>query len=125
MRITVLPASSATSREAIRVLLTTRPSHLVTGVYRNPTKVPREFAIHPKFKASQGDLRDAASLDLAGSDAVLTLTPPSYKTDIAEFATLVATNVKAAIRNAGTVKRLVYLSSLGAQFSEGVVSDGH
>jgi len=123
MHVAVVPASSSTCTEAIRQLLGDKSSPSVTGIYRNLAKVPSEFASHPNFKAVKGDVNDGNSLDFTGCDAVLTLTPPTYDdTDIIKHANDVSQTVKSAVQKASSVKRLVYVSSVGAEFAEGVVS---
>lgn len=71
----------------------------------------------------QGDIEDGASLDFSGSDAVFNVQPPIYEPkDTIQHARNVSENIKAVIARAGSVKRLVYLSSMGAQYDHGVVS---
>ncbi|KAJ6785053.1 hypothetical protein PWT90_05236 [Aphanocladium album] len=123
MRITIVPASTRTSAATIRELLRKAPATVeIYGVYRNLAKVPTEFTGHENFHAVRGDVEDAASLDLAGSDAVMTSTPPMFGGDADPFETAeqVSINVKNAVEKAGGVKRLMLLSSLGAEFDKGV-----
>lgn len=123
MHITVVPASPKTGQAAIRALLADPASPTVKGVYRNLAKVPAEFTSNARFEAVQGDVEDASSLDFAGSDAVFTITPPIYdEQDIVAHARNVSENVKAAVQRAGSVTRLVLLSSAGAQYDTGTVS---
>lgn len=93
------------------------------GIYRNLSKVPADFGFHENFHAIYGDVEDASSLDVGGSDAVMTSTPP-FLTGEDPFvkAEQVSRNVRDAIERAGGVKRLMLLSSLGAEFEQGVVS---
>ena len=122
MQITVAPASAQTLRAAVEKLLNDETRPTVIGIYRNLNKVPAEFKSHPNFKAVQADLSDAGSLDFTGSDAVLALTPPKYDgSDFIAETKKAATNVRNAIERSGTVRRLVYISSMGAQHAEGVV----
>ncbi|KAJ3547262.1 hypothetical protein NM208_g1609 [Fusarium decemcellulare] len=126
MQITVAPASAQTSRAAVRALLDDSSAPTVIGIYRNLERVPAEFQNHPNFKAVKGDLTDGSSLDFAGSDAVITMTPPKYDgSDYIAIAKAIATNVRQAVDKLTTVKRLVYVSSMGAQYAEGVVRTNH
>ncbi|KAL2267871.1 hypothetical protein VTJ83DRAFT_5148 [Remersonia thermophila] len=120
MHVTVVPASPKTGQAAIRALLADPRAPTVRGYYRDATKVPAEFRSNPRFEAVKGDVEDAASLDFAGSDAVLNITPPLFdERDVVEHARHVSENVKAAVKKAASVKRLVYLSSVGAQYDHG------
>jgi uncharacterized protein YbjT (DUF2867 family) len=123
MHITVVPASPKTGQATIRSLLADARNPTVRGVYRDLAKVPAEFKSHPRFEAVQGSVEEASSLDLSGSDAVLNITPPLYveERDIVAHARLVSENVKAAVQKAASVKRLVLLSSVGAQYDHGTV----
>lgn len=121
MRITIAPASTKCATATIQALLGSQLE--VRAVYRDLSKVPPEFKSHTNFEAVQGDVADASSLDFSGTDAVLAITPPTYDDrDILAHAESVSKNVKDAVEKAGSVQRLVLLSSGGAQFSEGVVS---
>jgi uncharacterized protein YbjT (DUF2867 family) len=123
MHITVVPASTRTGQAAIRALLADPTNPTVKGIYRDLSKVPAEFKSHPRFAAVQGNVEDASTLDFTGSDAVLNITPPVYdERDFVAHARMVSENAKAAIQKAGSVKRLVLLSSVGAQYDHGVVS---
>ena len=125
MHITIAPASPKTGAATIRVLLsdTSNSSLKVRGVYRDLSRVPEEFKSDPRFEAVQGNVEDAASIDFTGSDAVLNITPPLYfdDQDIVKHAHLVSENVKQAVQKAG-VKRLVLITSAGAQLESGTVS---
>jgi hypothetical protein len=111
-----------TSRHAIQRLLQEPSSPSVTGVYRSLAKVPAEFKTHPNFQAVQGDLTDGATLDFRGSDAVITLTPPKLDgSDFIAFGKVVSQNVRDVVQRSGTVKRIVCVSSMGAQYSHGYV----
>ena len=134
MHITIAPASPKTGRATVRALLDSLPSTSedgtpvrVTGIYRNLDKVPKEFLADPRFRAVQGDVEDAASLDFSDTDALLTITPPFYLSRSAqavlEGAKQVSLNVKDAIvRAEGRVRRVVLVSSMGAQYENGTVS---
>ncbi|KJZ74697.1 hypothetical protein HIM_05814 [Hirsutella minnesotensis 3608] len=122
MRIAVIPASTNTGTAAIESLLSSsHPAVEVHAVYRNLAKVPADFAAYPNFHAVQGDVLEGSGLDLTGCDAVLAITPPAYESeDIVLHAKTVSQNVKDAIERSGSVKRLVLLSSGGAQHDTGV-----
>ncbi|UNI15904.1 hypothetical protein JDV02_002390 [Purpureocillium takamizusanense] len=123
MHVTIAPASTRTAAAVIRSLLAQAPPGSVDihALYRNLAKVPKEFAEKPNFHALQGDVSDPTTLDFTGSDAVLTITPPAFDGgDIVKRAEEVSKNVKDAVEAAGSVQRLVLLSSVGAQLSEGV-----
>ncbi|QMW34606.1 hypothetical protein G4B84_010072, partial [Aspergillus flavus NRRL3357] len=123
MLIAVVPASPKTGQAAIRALLnstqTTTPI-TVKGVYRDLSRVPEEFLSNPHFQASKGDVSDATSLDLTGVDAVLAITPPRYDgSDFLACARTASENTRLAIQKSGSVKRLVLLSSMGAEHESG------
>lgn len=123
MHITVVPASPKTGQAAIQSLLAHSFGPKVKGYYRNLSRVPEDFKSNPRFEAVQGDVEDRASLDFSGSDAVFNITPPLYEEkNIIAHARLVSENVKAAVKKAGSVKRLVLLTSVGAQYDHGTVS---
>ena len=123
MRITIIPASNKTSTAAIRWLLPQNPLFEVHGLYRDLDKVLDEFNSVENFTAVQGDVADASTLNFNESDAIVMVLPPAYDgRDIIAHACLISNNVKDAIEKSGSVKRLVLLSSLGAEFAEGVVS---
>ncbi|KJZ78678.1 hypothetical protein HIM_02069 [Hirsutella minnesotensis 3608] len=121
MRVTIAPASTKTGTVAIRNLLAADETIEIRALYRNLDKVPAEFAGRPGFHAVKADVLDPSTLDFKGSDAVLAVTPPAYDgRDIVAHSTATSTNVKDAIEMSGTVKRVVLLTSTGAQFSSGV-----
>ncbi|PHH92021.1 hypothetical protein CDD83_9306 [Cordyceps sp. RAO-2017] len=124
VRITIVPASTKTGAATIRCLLAPAPAaepFEVHALYRNLDKVPPEFARDPRFRAHRADVSGPAALDLAGSDAVLAITPPVLDgRDMVAHAELASNKVKDAIQRSGTVKRLVLLSSVGAQHDTGV-----
>ena len=122
LRISVLPASTQAGKETIRVLLEDNRQPLINGIYRDTTKAPSEFVSHPRFRASQGDLSGDSELDFSNTNAVFYIPPPTYDgTDSAAFARQNATKVKAAIRKASWVKRLLVFSATGAQYDKGIV----
>jgi hypothetical protein len=123
MLIAVAPASPKTAQAAIRALLDTNQTAHVKGVYRDLSRVPAEFLAHPNFQAVKGDLDDATTLAFTGVDAVLAITPPRYDgSDLFQWAKIVSENTKLAVQKSGSVKRLVLLSSMGAEHSSGTVS---
>ncbi|KAJ4182416.1 hypothetical protein NW755_010466 [Fusarium falciforme] len=121
MQVTIAPASTKTGAAIVRSLLSSENQSInIKALYRNVKKAPDEFTSHDNFTAIEADVSDASSLDFSGSDAVLAITPPVYDgRDIVAHATNVSKNVRDAVEKAGTVKRLVLLSSVGAEFSEG------
>lgn len=121
MQVTIAPASTKTGAAIVRSLLSFENQSInIKALYRNVKKAPEEFTSHDNFTAVEADVSDASSLDFSGSDAVLAITPPVYDgRDIVAHATNVSKNVRDAVEKAGTVKRLVLLSSVGAEFSEG------
>lgn len=124
MHITVVPGGSKTAAVASQTLLDDPRGPTVRAVFRDPSKAAAPLAAHPRFTAVRGDIGDAASLDFSGSDAVLLVTPSrddGY--DVVQHAREISENVKAAIKAAGSVKRLVLLSSMGAQYGEDVVGN--
>lgn len=122
MHITVAPASTKAGQATIEALLADSAGPTVTGVYRNLSRVPAQFSSNPNFKAVQGDVQDGASLDFSGADAVLAITPPQFhESDIVADARKMSENMKAAAQKAG-IKRLVLLSSAGAELEKGTVS---
>ncbi|KAF5632421.1 nucleoside-diphosphate-sugar epimerase [Fusarium tjaetaba] len=121
MQVTIAPASNKTSTAAIRSLLSPNSGVQIKGLYRDLKKVPDEFNSSDNFTAVQGDVGDVNTLDFSGSDAVLMVLPPAYDgRDIVEHAQRISNNVKTAIEKAGGVRRVVLLSSVGAEYSEGV-----
>ncbi|KAF2148846.1 NAD(P)-binding protein [Myriangium duriaei CBS 260.36] len=120
MRITIIPASAKTTQAAVEALLAHESQPNVVGYYRDLSKVPERFKINPRFEAVTGDVADPSSLNFGGSDAVMTLSPPKMDgSDFLDFAATTAKNVASAVRKAQTVKRLVYISSVGAEHAEG------
>ncbi|KAK2605939.1 hypothetical protein QQS21_003665 [Conoideocrella luteorostrata] len=117
---TVLPASSRAGASTIRFLLEANSQLHIQGIYRDPSKAPAAFREHANFQAVKGDVSQASSLDFTGSDAVFYNQPPTYDgSDLGEFASETATNVKNALVAAG-VKKLVILSALGSQYESGI-----
>ena len=127
LNIVIIPASTKVGAATIRALLSRSSTEIrVTGVYRNPSRAPEEFLSNPNFSARQGDVEDAESLDFKGADAVLSITPTWHDgRDLVEIAKQVSENVKRAIeKEEGSgkgVKRVVVLSSFGAQYDHGTV----
>jgi hypothetical protein len=124
MKITIAPASTQTGAAVIRSLLTFSDRNIeITALYRDLKKVPDEFTSHSHFNAMKADVGDASSLNFSDADAVLAITPPAFDDrDMAKHAERVSNNVRNAVEKAGSVKRLVLLSSMGAEFDHGVVS---
>ncbi|KAK2016345.1 NAD(P)-binding protein [Colletotrichum eremochloae] len=121
MNVFVVPASTKTGKATIRALLDDASHPYVTGVYRDLGRLPDEFRDHPRFTANKGDAANVGTLNFAGADAVVTITPPLYSESkpIAR-AREMAANVKYAIgRAGGTVQRVVYVSSAGAHLEHG------
>jgi len=122
MRVTIVPASNKTSTVAIRWLLSQGNRARIQGLYRDLKKVPNEFNSAENFTAVRGNVADASTLDFNECDAVIMVLPPAYDgRDIIAHSRLISNNVKNAIEKSDTVKRIVLLSSLGAEFAEGVV----
>ena len=123
MRFTILPASPKTAQAAIRTLLADPSAPQIRGVYRDLARVPAEFAANPRFEAVQGNIDDPASYagHLVGTDGVFHVQPPVYNPErnLAKDTTRISEGLKDGIKKSGTVKRLVYVSSMGAQYSEG------
>ncbi|RMJ18236.1 hypothetical protein CDV36_002059 [Fusarium kuroshium] len=121
MQVTIAPASTKTGTAIVWSLLSFENQFInIKALYRNVKKAPEEFTSHDYFTAVEADVSDAPSLDFSGSDTVLAITPPVYDGhDIVVHAETVSKNVRDAVERAGTVKRLVLLSSVGAEFSEG------
>jgi uncharacterized protein YbjT (DUF2867 family) len=124
MRIVICPAGTKTGASALQCLVSLCDDSIyINALYRNLDNVPEAVREYPNVTVTQADVSDASTLDFSGAHAVLVITPPAYDgRDIAAHAELVSNNVRDAIEEAGTVKRLVLLSSVGAHLSEGVVS---
>ena len=122
MQISILPASSKTAQATIRSLLSTNANLHIRGLYRDPTRAPPEFTSHPNFHPTHGDIGDASTLDLAGTDALFVMTPSRHDVDdIFQWARDASENTKAAIARS-SVRRVVLLSSVGADCEAGTVS---
>ncbi|KXH65198.1 hypothetical protein CNYM01_08133 [Colletotrichum nymphaeae SA-01] len=121
MNVFVVPASPKTGQATIRSLLDHPSQPHVTGVYRDLGRVPAKFKDHPRFRAIKGDVADVSSLKFAGADAIVSITPPQYsESKPITRAREMAANVKFAISRVGcSVKRLVYVSSIGAHLEHG------
>lgn len=123
MRVSVAAAGTQTGAATIRAIIKAHPATEIRALYRNLEKVPQEFKSHATFYPAKGNIDDASSLDFAGSDAVLVTTPPIFQDiDVLAHTRDVCNGLKEAIEKAGTVKRIVLLSSVGAEFDNGVVS---
>ncbi|KAK3984513.1 hypothetical protein QBC44DRAFT_336899 [Cladorrhinum sp. PSN332] len=121
MQITIIPASTRVGTATIRSLLASPTPPAIIAYYRNLSSVPEEFLTNPNLTAKQGDIEDPSSLDFSGSDAVLSITPIWHDgRDVVQVAKQVSENVKNKIEETGDkVKRLVILSSVGGQYTEG------
>lgn len=121
--ITVVPASTKAGKAAIQSLLSSEDVPLIRGIYRDVAKAPAEFTQRPKFEAKSGDVSTGLGLDFSESEAVFYIPPPIYDgTDIEEFATRAANNMKKALQEAPSVQKLLLFSSMGAQYDHGIVS---
>ncbi|RAH78065.1 NAD(P)-binding protein [Aspergillus japonicus CBS 114.51] len=123
MRILIAPASPQTAQATITALLAS-PLHEklhIRGLYRNFHRVPPHLQNHPHFEPYPGDLTVPATLNFHGFDTVFFVLPPCLNgtTPLDEWATTVSTNIRLAIQRSGTVRRLVLLSSLGAEVGAG------
>ena len=123
--ITVIPASTKTGHATIEALLADPRKPKVTGYYRDLSRVPEALSANPNFGAVKGDIEDEPTLSFHGADAVLAITPPRVKghDDLVEFAKKTSENIKGAVLNSKSVKRLAYLSSMGAECEKGTVSN--
>ncbi|KAJ5689027.1 hypothetical protein N7462_003419 [Penicillium macrosclerotiorum] len=119
MQVTIIPASTNTGAATIRSLLS-KPVQ-IRGVYRDLSKVPATFLAQPNFSAIEGDISKKGSFSLKESDAILAIMPPVFDgQDPVQQAERASLNIKTAIEMAGDIKKVVLLSSVGAEFSEGV-----
>lgn len=122
IHITVVPASTQAGKRTIAALLSSPTKPVIRGIYRDLSKAPAESTAHSNFEATTGDVSAGTGLDFTGSDAVFYVPPPTYDgADLAEFATKAANNVKKALQDAATVKKLLLFSSMGAQYDHGIV----
>ncbi|KAK1625700.1 hypothetical protein BDP81DRAFT_435244 [Colletotrichum phormii] len=121
MNVFVVPASPKTGQATIQSLLDHPSQPHVTGVYRDLGRIPARFKDHPRFRAIKGDVADVSSLKFAGADVIVSITPPQYsESKPITRAREMAANVKFAISRVGcSVKRLVYVSSIGAHLEHG------
>ncbi|KFA54561.1 hypothetical protein S40293_02240 [Stachybotrys chartarum IBT 40293] len=124
MHIAIASAGTKNAAATIRTLLALGlPSLRIRAYYPNLATVPDEFTSSPSFEAAQGNIEDANSLDFRSVDAVLAITPPVFDgRDTTAHARSVSENVKCAVERAGSIKKLVLLSSIGAELETGVVS---
>ncbi|KAH7123477.1 hypothetical protein B0J13DRAFT_511863 [Dactylonectria estremocensis] len=119
--ITVLPASTKAGKATISELLSSPSKPFVRAIYRDASKAPAEFVSHPNFEAVTGDVSVGSSLNFIGSDAVFYIPPPTFDgTDSGVFATHAANNVKKALQDATSVKKLLLFSSTGSQHDHGI-----
>ncbi|PYH46298.1 NAD(P)-binding protein [Aspergillus saccharolyticus JOP 1030-1] len=126
MRILIVPASPKTSRATIQALLRS-PNNpntpiQIRGLYRNLDRIPAEFQDKDDsiFEPYRGDLTVPATLNFHGFDTVFFVLPPCFDGgQLTEWATTASTNIRLAIQRSGTVKRLVLLSSMGAELEGG------
>ena len=124
MKVTVVSASTQTGQAAVGHLLTSNdPDVSVVGIYRDVAQAPGKFKENPRFEARLGDLASAESLSFSGSDVVIAVLPPLWADRLGPVAASgqFAQNVEEAVRASGTVRRLVYVSSMGAQYEDGTV----
>lgn len=124
MKVTVAPASTKTGRAAVERLLTSNlPELTVVGIYRDVIKAPDNFKKSQHFEARQGDLASPETLDFSGSDVVIAVLPPLWSDPAGPVSgsKRLAENVEKAVRSSETVRRLVYVSSMGAQYEKGTV----
>ncbi|RAH67398.1 NAD(P)-binding protein [Aspergillus aculeatinus CBS 121060] len=123
MRILIAPASPQTAQATITALLAhpDTNTNYIRGLYRNFHRVPPALQNHPHFDPYPGDLTVPATLNFHGFDTVFFVLPPCLdgRTPLDEWATTVSTNIRLAIQRSGTVRRLVLLSSLGAEVGAG------
>lgn len=119
--ITVIPASTKTGHATVEALLADPRKPKVTGYYRDLSRVPEALSANPNFVAVKGDIVDGSTLSFQGADAVLAVTPPRVQghDDLVEFAKTTSENIKGAVLNSKSVKRLAYLSSIGAECEKG------
>lgn len=127
LTIAIAPSGPKTAPATIRALLAQAAkdniSIKVRAFYRDLSKAPEEFTSNPNFEAVKGDIADATTLNFAGVDSIVTITPPTFaSSDIVKEAEKLSTNVRQAIEKAGGVKKLVLLSSGAAHLDQGVVS---
>ncbi|OJK00148.1 hypothetical protein ASPACDRAFT_118108 [Aspergillus aculeatus ATCC 16872] len=121
MRILIVPASPQTAQATITALLAHSDTNYIRGLYRNFHRVPPTLQNHPHFDPYPGDLTVPATLNFHGFDTVFFVLPPCLDghTPPDQWATNVSTNIRLAIQRSGTVRRLVLLSSLGAEVGAG------
>jgi uncharacterized protein YbjT (DUF2867 family) len=117
MRIVVNTPNGNIGRSLVETLLARGAE--VTLIARNPEKV-RDFAARGA-RVVQGSIDDREVLDRAfeGAGAVFWLTPPGMRPDAHEWAIATARTAAEAVRRRD-VKRVVLLSSVGAQSGPGV-----
>ncbi len=117
MKITVTGSLGNISKPLAKQLITA--GHKVTVVSSNPDKKADIEALGAT--AAIGSIGDAEFLSsaFAGADVVYTMVPPSFAVnDYRKYASDFAHNYAAAIKSAG-IKRIVNLSSIGADIDGG------
>lgn len=116
MRIVVNTPTGNIGRPLVESLLARGAA--VTLLTRHPDKV-RDFEARGA-RVVQGAVDDAAAVDraLEGASALFWLTPPAMRPDFTDWAVATAKQAAAAVRRRD-VKRVVVLSSLGAQAGRG------
>ncbi|KAK0641801.1 hypothetical protein B0T16DRAFT_220870 [Cercophora newfieldiana] len=121
MHITIVSAGTRTARATIRHLLADASAPTVRGIYRDLSRVPDEFKSNARFEAVKGDIEDVSTLDFSGSQAIFVVEPPIYdERDTVQHTKFISENVKEAVKKAPSVKRLVLLTSVGAQYDHGI-----
>jgi uncharacterized protein YbjT (DUF2867 family) len=113
MRIVIGGATGHVGGRAVQELVAKKAD--VTVFVRNPAKLPE--AVRSGVRVETGEMEDAAALTraFAGADAALVILPPNTTTEQwPEWLHLIAQNYVQAIK-AGGVKRVIMLSSFGAQ----------
>lgn len=113
--ITIIPASTQAGKNAIASLLASESGPTIRGIYRDPAKAPASYTQNSRFEAVKGDVT-TGDLDFSGTEAVFYTPPPTFsgELDNEEHGRKTARNVLEALKKAGSVKRLVLHSALGA-----------
>jgi hypothetical protein len=127
MIIGVIPADSKTASGVIQGLITkgttANSPFKIKAWYRDASRAPSQFVSQSNFEASEGNVLDESSFDLLECDVVLTVLAPAFTNSPMRASIEKGSfNIKAAIEKAGSVKRLVILSSDGPRGYEAVVS---
>lgn len=125
--ITIVPASTQAGKTTIASLLANTSGPTIRGIYRDPAKAPAEYTNNPRFEAVKGDVTTGAGIDFAGSEAVFYTPPPSFSGELSneENGKRMANHILEALKKAGSVRRLVLHSALGAhRDASKIVSSG-